>query len=110
MRAISSLIFANLVSFSLSFALKRKDTPIGQVITSCVEPNTIALTFDDGPSEYTKHFLDVLRDYDARATFFVLGEAAQEHPELLRRIQDEQHQIGSHTYVHVRLSTLILRS
>ncbi|KAL3495042.1 hypothetical protein BJX62DRAFT_233694 [Aspergillus germanicus] len=79
---------------------------VGQVITNCVEPNTIALTFDDGPSEYTEHFLDLLRDYEARATFFVLGEAAQQYPKVLRRMQDEHHQIGSHTYSHPSLPTL----
>ncbi|KAJ0414046.1 hypothetical protein BJY00DRAFT_319228 [Aspergillus carlsbadensis] len=106
MRAISSLIFASLISSSLSLAPKRRGAAAAQVITNCVEPNTIALTFDDGPSEFTEHFLDLLRDYDARATFFVLGEAAQEHPELLRRMQDEHHQIGSHTFDHPSLPTL----
>ncbi|KAL2833164.1 hypothetical protein BJY01DRAFT_239556 [Aspergillus pseudoustus] len=106
MRASLSLILTTLVSSSLSSTFTYKDAPFGQVITSCLEPNTIALTFDDGPSEYTEHFLDVLRDYGARATFFVLGEAAQQHPEILRRMQDEHHQIGSHTYDHPSLPTL----
>ncbi|KAL3455968.1 hypothetical protein BJX64DRAFT_297111 [Aspergillus heterothallicus] len=106
MWAISSLVFATFVSSSLSLTPKRRDAPLGQVITNCLEPNTIALTLDDGPSEYTDHILDLLRSYDARATFFVLGEAAQEHPDILRRMQDEGHQIGSHTFDHASLPTL----
>jgi peptidoglycan/xylan/chitin deacetylase (PgdA/CDA1 family) len=102
MRPISSLVFATLISSSLSLAPRRKHGFVGEVITNCVEPNTIALTFDDGPSEYTEHFLDLLLNYDARATFFVLGEAAQQYPKILRRMQNEHHQIGSHTYVAPR--------
>ncbi|CEN60494.1 hypothetical protein ASPCAL02931 [Aspergillus calidoustus] len=106
MRALISLLFATLIPSSLSLAPKRIHSSVAQVITSCVEPNTIALTFDDGPCAYTEQVLDLLRDYDARATFFVLGEAAQKHPELLRRMQDEHHQIGSHTFSHPSLPTL----
>lgn len=56
-----------------------------------------ALTFDDGPSAYvTPRILDTLRNYNARATFFVLGSAARSHPELLKRIAAEGHEIGLH--------------
>lgn len=61
----------------------------------------IALTFDDGPDPvYTPLLLDLLKRYDAKATFFVVGIHAEKHPELLKRMHDEGHVIGIHNYVH----------
>lgn len=63
--------------------------------------NEIALTFDDGPDpKYTSMLLDLLKRYDAKATFFVVGTHAEKHPELLQRMKDEGHIIGIHNYVH----------
>ncbi|OWR29365.1 polysaccharide deacetylase family protein [Saccharibacillus sp. O23] len=60
-----------------------------------------ALTFDDGPDpRYTAQLLDLLRRYEAKATFFVVGSHAVQHPELLKRMQAEGHAIGIHNYVH----------
>lgn len=65
------------------------------------EPREVALTFDDGPSEpYTAEILDILRAHRAPATFFLCGENAERHPELVRRILAEGHEIGNHTYSH----------
>lgn len=65
--------------------------------------NLVALTFDDGPwPESTSAILDLLADAAARATFFVIGRYAREHPELLRRIVNEGHLIGNHTFDHHR--------
>ncbi|MCS7459600.1 polysaccharide deacetylase family protein [Paenibacillus doosanensis] len=62
---------------------------------------TAYLTFDDGPDpEYTPKLLDLLRQYGVKATFFVLGAKAQEHPELIRRMRGEGHLIGIHNYSH----------
>ena len=67
---------------------------------------TIALTFDDGPDPtWTPRILDVLRKHHVRATFFVVGTAAAEHPDLVRRILDEGHEIGMHTLTHADLTT-----
>nr|WP_225445689.1 polysaccharide deacetylase family protein [Paenibacillus arenosi] len=61
----------------------------------------LALTFDDGPHpEYTAQLLDLLKTYNAKATFFVLGIQAEKCPELLKRMHDEGHLIGIHNYVH----------
>lgn len=61
----------------------------------------IAFTFDDGPDpEYTPKLLDLLREKDIKATFFVLGSKAEKFPELIRRIHREGHQIGIHNYTH----------
>lgn len=60
-----------------------------------------ALTFDDGPDpHYTPRLLDLLRQHQAKATFFVVGEHAASHPELIQRIHEEGHLIGIHNYIH----------
>ena len=62
---------------------------------------TVYLTFDDGPDpDTTPRMLEILRRHAVRATFFVVGEKAAAHPELLRRVADEGHAIGGHTYFH----------
>lgn len=64
----------------------------------------VALTFDDGPSpEDTPRLLDILRDKQVPATFFVIGERAEKHPELVRRACAEGHLIGNHTWSHPSL-------
>jgi peptidoglycan/xylan/chitin deacetylase (PgdA/CDA1 family) len=64
----------------------------------------VALTFDDGPSAWTPAVLDLLREADVRATFFVIGARVRERPEELRRIVSEGHEVGSHTLTHPRLT------
>jgi peptidoglycan/xylan/chitin deacetylase (PgdA/CDA1 family) len=62
---------------------------------------SIALTFDDGPDPvFTPQILDVLRAHRARATFFVLGDRARRHPDLIRRMHREGHTVGTHTQNH----------
>jgi peptidoglycan/xylan/chitin deacetylase (PgdA/CDA1 family) len=61
------------------------------------------LTFDDGPHPtITKWILDTLKQYNAKATFFCIGENAQLQPDLINRIQKENHSIGNHTNKHLR--------
>ena len=68
------------------------------------EPKYVALTFDDGPrADTTGRLLDGLLERGAAATFFVIGEQIPCNEELLRRMKAEGHQIGNHTYSHVRL-------
>lgn len=64
-------------------------------------PKTMYLTFDDGPSEEnTNAILDVLKEKNIKATFFVVGENVEKHPEIARRIVEEGHTIGIHCYRH----------
>ena len=64
----------------------------------------VALTFDDGPHpSYTAELLDGLKERGIRASFFVLGEHAKLHPDIIRRMQEEGHLIGNHTYSHIQL-------
>lgn len=63
---------------------------------------SVYLTFDDGPiPESTPFILDTLRQYDARATFFMVGDNVRKHPELYRMIVADGHQVGNHTYHHL---------
>lgn len=65
------------------------------------EDPVIALTFDDGPDPvYTPRLLDILAAHRARATFFVIGERAHRHPELVARVAAEGHVIGNHSWDH----------
>ena len=61
----------------------------------------VALTFDDGPDPIdTPDVLDILKEKNVRATFFVLGQAAQANPSLLKRLAMEGHEIGNHSFNH----------
>lgn len=65
----------------------------------------VALTYDDGPhGELTPRLLDILAAYDAPATFFVQGDHAAEHPDLVERELDEGHEVGNHSYDHMDLT------
>ena len=71
---------------------------ITQVVTR--EP-AVALTFDDGPHpEHTPRLLDLLKKYAIRATFFMVGEAAADHPQLVKRVAHAGHIIGNHSWNH----------
>lgn len=66
-----------------------------------------ALTFDDGPDrKYTPMVLDILSQYGVTATFFVVGTQAERYPEVLARIRDEGHEIGSHGYAHADMGKM----
>jgi peptidoglycan/xylan/chitin deacetylase (PgdA/CDA1 family) len=60
----------------------------------------LALTFDDGPSEWTPPILDLLHAHHAHATFFVLGASTDGREEIVRRTAAEGHELGNHTYSH----------
>ncbi len=67
----------------------------------------VALTFDDGPDpRYTPEILKILKKYNVTATFFVLGENAAKHPEILNDEIDQGHEVGNHTYTHQHLNEL----
>ena len=67
----------------------------------------VALTFDDGPNEVTTpRVLDVLKRYGVQATFFVVGQSAEQYPEIVQRIVSEGHTVANHTYSHKALFPL----
>lgn len=63
----------------------------------------VALTFDDGPDQYTREILDTLAAERVRATFFIVGEQAERHPEHTEALVRAGHQLGNHTYTHRRM-------
>jgi peptidoglycan/xylan/chitin deacetylase (PgdA/CDA1 family) len=65
--------------------------------------NRVALSFDDGPDpEVTPAVLDALAKHDARATFFTIGRYLDAHPQLARRIVEQGHELGNHSWRHSR--------
>jgi len=92
---------ATILALSSAFAVNASR------ISSCTEPNTIALTFDDGPFDYTTDLLDELKAANIHATFFINGynywhdlETNPEKQAVLTRAVNEGHQIASHTWRH----------
>ena len=88
-------------------------TPLSQALQpqeeeqpSCLVVPCVALTFDDGPSIYTERLLDILKEHDVKATFFVVGQSARIHAATIRRMNQEGHQIGNHTWNHPNLTEL----
>lgn len=61
----------------------------------------VYLTFDDGPSIYTNEILDILKEYNVKATFFVVGKNKEAYEDVYRRILEEGHTLGMHSYSHV---------
>ena len=66
----------------------------------------IALTFDDGPGPYTAHLLDILDQYGAKATFFLIGSKVSGQASVVRSIQARGHQLGNHSWSHPELPKL----
>lgn len=70
-------------------------------ITSATDEKVVYLTFDDGPtSKITEEILDILKQENVKATFFVVGKEIKGREDILKRIYDEGHSIGLHTYSH----------
>ncbi|KAG0132179.1 hypothetical protein HOY82DRAFT_558280 [Tuber indicum] len=87
----------------------------GADIYRCTVPGTVAVTYDDGPYIYTNEVLDLLKEFDVKATFFVTGNnigkgaidsTSQPWAGVIRRMESEGHQIASHTWTHQDLSRI----
>ena len=71
------------------------------------ERKYVALTFDDGPNPiYTEKLLDGLKQRKVKASFFLLGEEVEQYPDIVKRMHQEGHLIGTHAYQHVNLNQL----
>lgn len=80
------------------------DIQLGYFVNSITHKRTkikeVALTFDDGPTEFTPQFLDLLKENNVKATFFCIGRQIEKYPETFQRIIAEGHTVGNHTYSH----------
>ncbi|MCA0149658.1 polysaccharide deacetylase family protein [Rossellomorea vietnamensis] len=74
-------------------------------LTNKVETNqkVVALTFDDGPTKNVDDIIALLKKYDIKATFFLIGNEMEENPEEAKKLVEKGHQIGNHTYSHRRM-------
>ena len=72
----------------------------------CAQVKCIALTFDDGPSPYTGRLLQILKDNDAKATFFEIGNKVAANPEGAKSVVDAGMELGNHTWEHPNMTTI----
>jgi len=99
-------IFFTVVLSLLGCSVAMADTvPAG--VTNLPEKGTVALTFDDGPTvEYTPQILAILKKYNIKATFFMVGMNAKAHPEIVKMVLADGHAIDSHSLTHPMLTKL----
>ncbi|WP_079527620.1 polysaccharide deacetylase family protein [Solibacillus isronensis] len=97
-------IFAAMYVFNSLGEAKGRDyyEETGQIIWDIkTDEKVVALTFDDGPHpKYTSQILDLLEQYEAKGTFFIVGQLAEKSPELVLRMHESGHEIANHTYTH----------
>ncbi|CAE6439118.1 Chitin deacetylase [Rhizoctonia solani] len=101
---------------SVLFGLAQASSPLASrstssVVTKCTEPNTVAITFDDGPYNWTTELVDLLDSYGAKGTFFVNGNNygciySEENAQRLKYLVKQGHQLASHTWAHAHLPQL----
>lgn len=77
------------------------------ILSGPADRREIALTFDDGPDQvFTPQVLDALKKENVKATFFIVGNRAEQYPEIVKRMRDEGHAIGNHSYNHANFEKL----
>jgi len=81
------------IDFKINFYLKT-------IYQSETNKKNIAITFDDGPSDKTEQVLEILKNYNIKATFFVVGKQIEKYKNVLQKIDEDGHIIGNHSYTH----------
>ncbi|MBM9620966.1 polysaccharide deacetylase family protein [Streptomyces zhihengii] len=123
--AALALVLAGCGSDTTSPSAARADAPEGAALAAdrggsagknagsarppvdCEKAKCIALTFDAGPGRDTPELLDILKEKDVHATFFLLGKNhVVKYPDVVRRLADEGHEVANHTWTHRRLDRL----
>lgn len=86
---------------------KYSDSSVQASVEADIAVKRVALTFDDGPNPlYTEELLDGLKQRKVKASFFLLGEEVEQYPDIVKRMHQEGHLIGTHAYQHVNLNQL----
>ncbi len=102
---LSALILSRELSANGAYALL-PTAAADEAKTQASDAKRVALTFDDGPHPvYTEQLLDGLKERGVQATFFLIGENAERYPDIVKRMYDEGHLIGNHTYSHIQLTS-----
>ena len=100
---------ASVLSENVIFCQDGKDAEVGiedetltyeEQLDKTIEKGKVYLTFDDGPGPYTDELLDVLAEYDVKATFFVIGRKDEHSLNMYKRIVEEGHTLAMHSYTH----------
>lgn len=95
------LVFVLLVLLILGSIIIQADFYMKSLCFGNRKERSVALTFDDGPDEtITPQILDILKENNIKAAFFVIGKKAEKFPDILKRIHKEGHIIGGHSYSH----------
>ena len=103
----SGLVVIGMLYLFLAWKGKRMILVSGQeLVQEPQEARKVALTFDDGPSEYTMELSRGLKERGVQATFFLLGENMEERREMVEQLVKDGHLIGNHSYHHVQLNKL----
>ncbi len=101
----STLSFLFVFLFAVSSFVFATNNNVSNIPTLAA-PGTVALTFDDGPSPYTPQILAILKKYNIKATFFVVGTNAKKYPEYIKDIYQQGHAVNSHSMTHPMLTKL----
>ena len=103
MKSVIAMIFTLLFSINLYAADKGSENDLRKTAL----PGTVALTFDDGPDPtFTPQILAILKKYNIKATFFVVGMNAERYPDLIKAIHDQGHIVASHSQTHPMLTKI----
>ncbi len=98
------------LDLNLEITTEKKEVDITELqrVVSTIDPEkpVVAITFDDGPSQYTKEIIKTLKENDCNATFFVLGNKVEAYQDVIRESIKNGNEIGNHSYNHKWLSRL----
>ncbi len=103
--AIPILLFSSLLFYGSYFI--QSNFFINALCHSTLEKKEISLSFDDGPVETTNKILDILKEKNVPSAFFCIGKRMLENPTILKRIHEEGHVIGNHSFTHHTLFDLM---
>lgn len=105
LKILLSLLLLCLLLFGSYELMNARSYQLFGNITNSIETDekVVALTFDDGPTKNVEQVLHLLEQYNAKATFFLIGQDIEKFPEETKAIIEADHQVGNHTFSHARM-------